>query len=184
MSGVSQSEIRHALLERLKKQKPTTRRLKSRRIQTKLFHTREFRKAKMVLFYVSLPEEVETHSMIRRALRMGKRVVVPRVEGRRLIPSEVLHFKKDLARRTFGILEPKEKKMRPVRLRDIDLIVVPGVAFDAKGRRIGRGGGYYDRFLKRFKGRVSLIGLAFRFQKVTKLPTSFRDIPVDAVLTA
>ncbi|MBI4436243.1 MAG: 5-formyltetrahydrofolate cyclo-ligase [Candidatus Omnitrophica bacterium] len=168
----------------MKKQSRKARLQKSRTIEKKLFQRREFRRSHTVMFYVSLPEEVDTYRMIRLALRLGKRVVVPSLEGRRIRPAEVLDFKKDLSPQRFGILEPRSGRRRLVSSREIDLVVVPGIAFDAKGNRLGRGGGYYDRFLKRFKGRIPLIGLAFRFQRVIKLPTSLRDVPVSAVITA
>ena len=136
------------------------------------------------MFYVSLPYEVDTHRMIRGALRLGKRVVVPSLEGKRIRPAEIFDFKKDLSPRQFGILEPRRGRTHLVSSREIGLVIVPGISFDAKGNRLGRGGGSYDRFLKRFKGRIPLIGLAFRFQKVPKLPTSLRDVPVSAVITA
>jgi len=178
------SEIRCSLLERLKKQRRSTRLQKSCSIEKKLFERREFRRSRTVMFYVSLPEEVETHRMIRSALRLGKRVVVPSLEGRKIRPAEIFDFKKDLSPQRFGILEPRSGRKHLISSREIDLVVVPGIAFDAKGNRLGRGGGSYDRFLKRFKGRVPLIGLAFAFQKVSKLPTSLRDVPVTAVITA
>jgi len=176
------SEIRRSILERLKKQSLNVRIRKSREIEKRLFQRKEFRKAKTVMFYVSLPEEVSTQRMIKRSLALGKQVVVPRLEKNILRPIEIRDMKKDLAPGRFGILEPK-KRRRSVALRRINLVIVPGVAFDARGNRLGRGGGYYDRFLKRLSGRIPLIGLAFKLQKVTTLPTSSRDIPVTTLIS-
>lgn len=177
------SEIRRSILERLKKQSCKARIRKSRAIEQKLFQRKEFRKAEMVMFYMSLPEEVQTRRMIRRAFSLGKRVALPRLEKNAIKPFEIRSLTKDVVPGRFGILEPKKGK-RPVTTRQIDLVVVPGVAFDAKGNRLGRGGGHYDRFLKRLKGRIPMIGLAYRLQKLPTLPISSRDVPVNALIAA
>lgn len=135
------------------------------------------------MFYMSLADEVSTRRMIRRALSLGKRVLLPRLEKNRIRPFEIRDPKKDVAPGRFGILEPK-KGWDPVPLGQIDLVVVPGVAFDSKGNRLGRGGGHYDRFLKRIKGRIPIVGLAFRLQKLRALPVSSRDIPVTTLISA
>ena len=175
-------EIRRSILERLKKQSPKTRVRKSRDIEERLFKRKAFRKAKVIMFYASLPEEVNTHRMIERALRLGKRVVLPRLDGKRLQPIEIHDMRKDVAAGRFGILEPR-KTLRTITPRDIDLVIAPGIAFDSRGNRLGRGGGYYDRFLKRLTGQT-VIGLAFKLQTVSTLPTSSRDIPVTALISA
>lgn len=180
---VLKAEIRRSLLERLKKQNPKIRIRKSRAIEKKLFQRKEFREAKTVMFYVSLPEEVNTRRMIQRSLRLGKRVVVPRVAHRHLEAVSIRNVTRDLARGRFGLLEPK-KHLPTVSPWEIDLAVAPGIAFDAKGNRLGRGGGYYDRFLKRLSGRVPVIGLAFKLQRLSSLPTSSRDIPVTTLISA
>ncbi len=132
---------------------------------------------------MSLPEEVDTRGMIRRSLRLGKRVLVPRLTNRRLQPVKIRDVQKDLAPGRYGILEPK-KHLKPVSLRTVDLVVVPGVAFDRRCNRLGRGGGYYDRFLKRIKRGIPFIGLAFQLQTVPSLPKSSRDVPVSTLISA
>ena len=179
----TKTEIRRSILERLKKQSPKTRLSKSRIIEKRLFQRKEFQRAKTVMFYMSLPEEVNTRRMIRRTLALGKRVILPRLEKKAIRPVEILDLTKDVAPARFGIFEPR-KNRRPVGIKEIDLVVAPGVAFDARGNRLGRGGGYYDRFLKRVKGRIPVIGLAFRLQKLRTLPVSSRDIPVTTLISA
>lgn len=176
------SKIRRSILERLKQQHPTARIRKSRVIEKKLFETEAFRMAQTILFYASLPEEVHTHRMIQRALRLGKRVALPRLEGKTLRAAEIHDVKEDLARGRYGILEPK-RRLKTVPPQEIDLVVAPGVAFDSRGTRLGRGGGYYDQFLKRLNGQVPVIGLAYRLQKRATLPRSSRDIPVTALIS-
>ena len=179
----TKTEIRRSILERLKKQSPKARLAKSRIIEKRLFQRKEFQRAKTVMFYMSLPEEVNTRRMIRRTLSLGKRVFLPRLEQNAVRPVAIRDPKKDVVPGRFGILEPK-KDRRPAAVGEIDLVIVPGVAFDSKGNRLGRGGGYYDRFLRRLKGRIPMIGLAFRLQKFHTLPTSSRDIPVTTLISA
>jgi len=176
------SEIRRSVTERLKKQPVKTRLRKSRQIENKLFRKKEFQKAKTVMFYVSLPEEVGTRQMIARALRSGKRIVVPRLVQGRIRPVQIHRVKKDLKRGRYGILEPKRKT--PFNLRQIDVVVVPGVAFDRRKNRLGRGGGYYDRFLKRLHKQTTIIGLAYQLQLLPTLPVSSRDVPVRYLISA
>lgn len=179
----TKAEIRRSILERLKKQSPTARIRKSRAIEKKLFQKKVFQKAKTVMFYASLPEEVQTRAIIVKALAEGKRVLLPRLEGIRLQPKEIHDMTRDLVSGRFGILEPK-RNFPSIPLREIDCVIVPGVAFDRKGNRLGRGGGYYDRFLKRLPRKTPSLGLAFRLQTVSALPTSSRDVPVTALIAA
>ena len=82
-----------------------------------------------------------------------------------------------------GILSPKKESYKPINTSSLDLIVVPGVCFDRNGNRIGRGGGYYDRFLKSVSKKTILIGLVFDFQVVSNIPYDKKDIPVHIIVT-
>jgi 5-formyltetrahydrofolate cyclo-ligase len=162
---------------------------KSEKIERGLFSLPEFVQAKIVMFYVSFRSEVETEKMITDALKLKKRVVVPVVEGEKIVASEIKNFRKELARGSFGIREPKKEFIRRVEQKEIDLVVVPGVAFDKMGGRLGYGRGYYDRFLRTVslrKGHLhqcSLVGLAFDLQIAGKIPLLKKDIRVDKIVT-
>jgi 5-formyltetrahydrofolate cyclo-ligase len=155
-------------------------------IKKKLFSEEEFKKAKVVMFYVSLKDEVDTLPMIDEALGMGKRVCVPVIlkEDMRLIAGEIKDRVKDLEKQHFGIYQPRADRVREVPLEDIDLVVVPGIAFDRKNVRLGRGHGYYDRFLSGLPDKTKTIGLAFAFQVLEDLPRDPHDIPVSKLITA
>ena len=155
-------------------------------IKNKLFNEEEFKKAKVVMFYVSLRDEVDTGFMIDEALRAGKRVCVPVIlkEDKRLIAGEIKNRLEDLESQHFGIYQPRYDRVREVPLDDIDLVVVPGVAFDNKNIRLGRGHGYYDRFLSGLPNTTKAIGLAFDFQVLEDLPQDPHDIPVWKTITA
>jgi 5-formyltetrahydrofolate cyclo-ligase len=159
---------------------------KSGIIRDKLFSEEEFKQAKVVMFYVSLKDEVDTCFMIDEALKTGKRVCVPVIlkEEKRLIAGEIHNRLDDLERQHFGIYQPRRDRVKEVPLDDIDLVVVPGVAFDKKNIRLGRGHGYYDRFLSGLSSSTKTIGLAFDFQLLEDLPKDPHDIPVSQIITA
>ena len=170
----------------IKSYSPLAKSRKSDIIKRKLFNGEEFKKAKLVMFYVSLEDEVDTLAMIDEALEMGKRVCVPVIlkEEKRLIASEIRDREKELECQHFGICQPKKGFLREVPLEDIDVVIVPGVAFDKSNLRLGRGHGYYDRFLCCLPKRTKTIGLAFDFQVVDALPKDPHDIPVSKLITA
>jgi 5-formyltetrahydrofolate cyclo-ligase len=137
------------------------------------------------MFFVSMQSEVRTEELIRAALAAGQRVVVPitRLKERRLDPSELRDFDADLAEGTFGVWEPKPECYRPVAPHTIDLVIMPGLAFDAQGGRTGYGMGLYDRFLKRVPCIVPRIALAYEVQVVDEVPMKPYDQRVDLILT-
>ncbi len=145
----------------------------------------EFKRANVIMFYVSKDGEVETMPMIEASLERGKVVLVPVIKERKkkMVVSELKDPNKDLVKGPYGIYQPKAhfKVYHP---RSIDLAIVPGVAFDKKGNRLGRGMGYYDKFLVGLRSGAPTIGLAFKFQVVKKLPTLSHDRPVTKLLTA
>jgi 5-formyltetrahydrofolate cyclo-ligase len=124
--------------------------------------------------------------MIEEMIEHGKRVVVPvtAARTRRLWLSEVRDPATDLARGAHGVWEPRPGAGRPVPLREVDLVLVPGVAFDRRGHRLGHGFGYFDRFLSRLPKTIPTVGLAFRFQLLDRLPVASHDHAVQTVLTA
>ena len=187
MLGVGMAEkrqLRTTLLHRLRTQKEEERRRKSEAIGRKLFRLAAFRRARTVLCYVSLPYEVQTRQLIEQMLEAGKRVVVPRVCKRALILSELLDPDQDLALGSFGVWEPRPRAVRPVPVKKLDLVMVPGLAFDRQGQRLGHGQGYFDRLLARVPAATPTVGLCFDFQLLDRLPTDPHDQAVQAVLSA
>jgi len=179
-------KIREHVKELLTSHSELEKSRKSDIIKQKLFDEEIFRKAKVVMFYVSLKEEVDTLPMIDEALKMGKRVCVPVIfkEEMKLIAGEIKDRKSDLEKQHFGIYQPKKDRVREVPLQNIDLVVVPGIAFDRKNVRLGRGHGYYDRFLSGLPEKAKTIGLAFSFQILENLPKDSHDIPVWKTIAA
>ena len=176
-------KVRKEILRKLNLQAREEVLNKSKRIREKLFSLPEFKTAKFVMLYASRDEEVSTDAMIDGALKMGKRMALPRCTSLgTLVPKEITDRKSDLEKGTYQIYEPR-KHLRDTQLEDIDLVIVPGVAFDKENRRLGRGKGYYDRFLKKLPRSKISIGLAFDFQIVEDLPEDSHDIPVSKVIT-
>ena len=157
---------------------------KSRLISDRFLRSTEFRAAQSIHFYLATPSEVQTDEMIRSALRLNKRVAVPIIDSanRSIALSEWAAFDREkLQPGPFGILQPRPEFRKEVKLEKIDLWVIPGVAFDLSGNRLGFGGGYYDRLLVRAKGVV--IGLAFEAQISSELPVVHTDRKVDIIIT-
>ena len=183
---MTKGELRKTLLDRLRQQKEEARRRSNEAIWRKVHRLTAFRRAATVCCYVALPYEVQTRRMIEEMLKIGKRVVVPvtRRHSKRLWLSEVRDPDRDLAPGAFGVPEPVPTARRPVPARELDLVFVPGLAFDRRGHRLGHGHGYFDRFLARLPKATPTVGLAFRFQLLARLPVSNRDYAVQTVLTA
>jgi 5-formyltetrahydrofolate cyclo-ligase len=135
------------------------------------------------MFFVSFGSEIDTIPMIERALALGKRVAAPRADpvSRTLTPCELPSPSEDLVPGAHGIREPKPH-CPPVDPAELDLVVVPGVAWSEDGYRIGYGGGYYDRFLERCV-RAARVGLGFEMQVMPEVPHGQADLPVDILVT-
>lgn len=178
--------IRKKMKIKIQRQKGSERRQRSRIIHKKLFFNEDFLKSKCVMFYCSKGTgEVGTGPIIKKALKMGKKVVLPvtLVKDKGIKPVYLRDIKK-LEKGPYGIYEPKGRLNRKsAELKDIDLVIVPGVAFDRNNNRIGRGKGYYDNFLSRLPKGRSKIGLGFRFQLLEKVPATKKDIPLTGVIT-
>ncbi|MCP4650222.1 MAG: 5-formyltetrahydrofolate cyclo-ligase [PVC group bacterium] len=184
---MDKQRIREQIKKKLKGQKETQRLKKSLAIKKKLFSQKQFLQADTVMFYIAKDGEVETSEMIKDTLKMGKKVVVPMtlVKEKKIIPSRLKDFEKELGEGPYGIYQPKRKFMRKVLLKSINLVIVPGLAFDSLGNRLGRGGGYFDRFLAKIKKRnIPMFGLAFKQQILRQVPVLKHDIPVTKLIFA
>ena len=157
----------------------------TKKIKDALFSLPEFKDAKSVHFFVSFGSEVITSEMIKDAIKMGKSVVVPFVdrEKKELRLSELKDFFKELEAGYWGILEPKKEYRREASIDDVDLMVMPGVAFDEGGRRLGYGMAFYDKLLTSRKKNTPLIAIAFDMQVVHDVPCEVHDILIDKIVT-
>jgi len=148
----------------------------SEKILAKLEQHPDFIKANKIMLYNALPDEVQTQAFLEK-WHLKKTIILPTVVGDDIIPVE---FGKGTAFVVgdFNILEPQNEPYTG----DFDLIIVPGVAFDNNGNRLGRGRGYYDRFLCQHLD-VKRIGICFDFQLVDEVPAEPFDIKMDEIIT-
>ncbi len=168
-------QIRESLLQ--KRELHTKTEEDTNKIIEKLLSLPEIKKAKYILLYYPHRNEVNTLPLIKKFLKEGKNVLLPKVQGNNIIP---IIFK-DFSQLKEGYAGIKEPEGKPVSPEKIDIVIVPGVAFDRKGHRLGYGKGYYDRFLS--KTDALKIGLAYDFQIVENLPAEEHDVPLDLIIT-
>ncbi len=147
----------------------------------------EYQAAGTVLFYVDIRAEVRTRPALPAALQSGKRIVIPWCNedgGLDLFPLESLD---ELDIGKFGVLEPRAelrtRRAKRVAPEEVDLVMVPGVAFDRRGGRLGHGKGYFDRLLKQVRADAPLVALAFECQMVDAIPMESHDVFMDKVVT-
>ena len=173
---MDKKELRNTI-KTLKKQHTKEQLLEqSEIILSKLEQHPDFQEAHIVMIYSALPDEVQTQAFLEK-WRHKKKIILTTVVGDDIIPVELAE-NTGFAVGDFNILEPQNEPYTG----DYDLIVVPGVAFDRNGNRIGRGRGYYDRFLCKHLN-VKRIGICFDFQLVDEVPTEPNDIKMDEVIS-
>jgi 5-formyltetrahydrofolate cyclo-ligase len=154
-------------------------------IQRRLIESEFYRAASAIVLYASKGNEVSTDKILTESLSSGRAVFYPRVDAASgTIVARRVRDIAELARGAFGILEPPESadalevsKFRPV------IICVPGVAFGLEGQRLGRGGGYYDRFIGRMGDGAISVGLAYSFQLLDRIPETELDRRLNYILT-
>lgn len=157
---------------------------RSQMIEFRLMNLEAYIVAQVIFIYVSFGNEINTKGFINKAIKDGKRIAVPLTipKGKLLKPCEISSLD-DLTPSNWGILEPTEANCRLVHSNEIDLAVVPGLAFDYNFNRIGYGAGYYDRFLPSLPSRAVKLGIGYDFQLLDRLPVGKFDFPLDGVLT-
>ena len=181
----TKTNIRTRILELLRNQKEEDRQKKSLAILDALLVRPEFQNAKTILFYASFDGEVETFAMMERAQQLGKRIALPMIirDQKGIVPTLVQNLAEDLEKGPYGILQCRQDRTEQIGLEEIDLVIVPGIAFDRHNSRLGRGQGYYDRFLESLPKDTPAIGLAFDFQLFDRLPSHAHDKSVSYVIT-
>lgn len=170
-------ELRKQLIK--KRDSIENRELKSHEIFNNLQSLNVWKSAKIIHTYVSFKSEVDTRFIIYHALLEGKKVLCPIVKDDLLLVGEIKSFN-DLKTGKYGIMEPEVSI--DINLEEIDLIIVPGIAFDLEGYRIGYGKGYYDRFLNDLKRPIK-VGLTYDDLILENIPHDLHDIRVDYVIS-
>ena len=155
------------------------RRMSQPIIEALLAHPR-LMSAHAILLYASLADEVNTHELINTLLQQGKTLLLPVVVDDHTMKICRYTHDTNVGHGSFGIMEPQAEAFTDY--EQIDLILVPGMAFDRHGHRLGRGKGYYDRFLSQAKDCYK-IGVCFPFQLVDEVPTDEHDVRMDEIIT-
>ena len=176
-------ELRAAALQKRRAIGPGELAALSSLVGENVLSLKEYKEARLMISYCAMDDEVQTRPIIERALAEGKRVavIVTDVSSKTLSFSEMKSFE-ELAPGALGILEPKEGRLRPVSIAQADLILVPLVAWDESGHRLGYGAGYFDRALA-WSTRTKKVGLALESQRLPQIPASRYDVPLDIIVT-
>ena len=180
----SKPAVRKHLREVLAAMSETERHQKSLTACSLVAASPEFAAARVVMLFLSMPHEIDTASIALKSWQAGKTVVVPKVswDQRRMLPVEITSLKDAITTSAGGVVrEPVSGK--PIPLDLIDLVVVPGLGFTPKGYRIGRGMGFYDRFLAQPEFLGVSCGLGFEEQIVDELPVLEHDVPLSMLAT-
>jgi len=173
-------KIRQEILEKRRSMPQEVVVEKSNNVIQNLIQLEDFRRANRILFYLSFDNEVETKTLVRELLeKKEKTIIITKIENSKDLALHKISSYEDLQPGPYGILEPAIGS--PVRLEDVDLIIVPGIAFDNDGNRVGYGKGYYDELLK--TSRAKNVALAYDFQIVPAIPAKEHDIPMDIIIT-
>lgn len=143
----------------------------------------EYKKAEVVMAFLSLPTEIDTTPLVLRAWMDRKRILAPKVswDQRRMLPIEIRSLTQDITNSPLGVREPATGVPFPI--SNIDLIIVPGLGFDEFGNRLGRGRGFYDRFLSHKDWQGVSCGLAFHEQLLPNVPAGPLDMQVDMLVS-
>jgi 5-formyltetrahydrofolate cyclo-ligase len=175
--------LRAVVLAERAKMAPAARPEGSRAILRQLLGLPEYRRAASVMTYMSFGEEVDTREFFNTALADAKTLLLPRIDrARRTLVVHGVARAEDLVPGVWGILEPHEN-LPVASVDDADFILMPGLAFDRAGNRLGYGAGYYDRLLSASKGAAWRVAAAFDCQVVDAVPAGANDQPIHALVT-
>ncbi len=180
---MTKQELRQQLRERVAAVPPDELHRRSVAAARLLCAQPEYKRAEIIMIYLSTAHEVDTSQIALAAWADLKRVLAPRVawEQRRMLPIEINSLTSDVQPGSMGIPEPLEGL--PIPVSDIDLVVVPGLGFDTRGNRLGRGRGVYDRFLAHRDFRAVSCALALEDQVVESIPAEENDVRMNMLVT-
>ena len=154
-------------------------------ITDKLLNLDCIKNAKNIMLYLDFNNEVSTDSLIKKLLNLGKIVSSPITlkEERKLIPSQITDLKNGIQYGAYNIREPKPECSPAINIKDLDVVIVPAVAYDKNCYRLGYGGGFYDRFLENLRKDAVTIGIAFDLQIFDEVPKESHDAQLDYIVT-
>jgi 5-formyltetrahydrofolate cyclo-ligase len=183
IGNMDKAELRRKLMDCLLTIPSEQRSERSRKACRNLVSTAEFQDASTIMMFLSLPHEVDTSEAILHAWQLGKAVAVPKIswQQRHMIPVQINSLETGFSTAASGLRNPISGL--PVPFGEIDLVVTPGLGFDKKGNRLGRGGSYYDRFFANDELKADRCGFAFAEQLIESIPVTEHDEPVEILVT-
>ncbi|HSQ88593.1 5-formyltetrahydrofolate cyclo-ligase [Romboutsia sp.] len=178
-------QFRKKVISDRKNQSPEFIAKNSSIITEKLLSLDCIRNAKSIMLYLDFNNEVQTDELINKLICLKKVVSSPITlkDERRLIPSQITNLKNGIKIGAYGIREPKDECSPEIDVLDLDVVIVPAVAYDEKCYRLGYGGGFYDRFLNRLREDAITIGIAFDLQIFHSVPKEDHDAQLDYIVT-
>lgn len=179
----AKKELRRRALAARRALTPAYRESASQQMVARLCETEAFQAAKTVFLYASMPDEVQTYGLMQQCLALGKTVALPKITGKRAMEAVAFSSLSDLVPGAYDILTVKDDAGRLLPAKDIDLIIVPGAAFDAQGHRLGHGAGFYDIFMSEKAPQALCIALTFDILVYDEVPTEPHDECVDRLIT-
>ena len=182
----SKAQLRSSLKATLDAMSTNDRSAASCQLVDQIVGSKAYRNAKTILAYASMPTEISVDGLIVEGLSDGKTIYVPTIDwaSKSMQPARIENLDTDVHTGRYGVRVPREG-CPVVGHHDLDLILVPGLGFDPNGHRLGRGGGFYDRFIESLPttNRPLLLGVCFGCQIVDRVPTEPHDHPMDRVVT-
>lgn len=178
---LNKKDIRETIIAQLKEMSSEEFEKQCQLLANQLFSTEEWKKATTIGITIAHAHEINTIPIIEQAWKEGKRVAVPRcIPSEKRMDFRYLEHLNQLEKSHYDLLEPLVDETEAASPEEIDYLIVPGVAFDASGYRIGYGGGYYDRYLQAYKGAT--VSLLFTNQLLKQIPIEEYDVPVDSLI--
>lgn len=183
MDLLSKRTLRKLILEKRDAVAMSTRKKWDEEVFKRIIHNEFYINSNIIFTFVSFGSEVNTHQIINLALNDNKIIYVPKIKSKEKgIEIFRINSLSDLKTGYFGILEPSEN-CSAANSSNIDLILMPGVAFDRQGGRLGYGAGFYDGFLTKMSKNVAKVALAYQLQVVDTVPMESSDIRIDGIIT-
>ncbi len=187
MEGIQEKkiEIRHEIGKAIDAFKPNEINKKTKKIEDRLFGFANFLEAKISLLYLNASYEVNTQKIIKKCIKYNKVVVLPAFseEKRKMTLMKIDRMGTELIPGPRGVPEPDPNRCKTVPIESIDIAIIPGIAFDEKGGRIGTGRGYYDKLIPNLSITTRKVALAFECQILPQIPMESHDKHVDIIIT-
>ena len=154
-------------------------------ITEKLLQLDCIKNAQTIMLYLDFNNEVATDNLVNKLIKLGKTVASPITlkEERRLIPSQITDLENGIQYGAYNIREPKPEYSPAIDIKDLDVVIVPAVAYDKNCYRLGYGGGFYDRFLENLREDAVTVGIAFDLQIFDEIPKESHDAQLDYIVT-